>query len=679
MAKEGAAEQPTSSRQPPSSTAAADGGPLYGQAEKDYHHLFNFTNNKAGMDKVDREKANQTIYEMSKNSSYFKNEQRKDDNRKEDIDRMKAHLEAYRNSQPEMRLKAEQSVRGVLQRLEKERESKRGSWWCHVDMDMFYCAVEIRDDPSLKDKPVAVGGPGMICTANYVARRYGVRAAMPGFIGKKLCADQGAELVFVGGNMQKYQAESMTVRRVLSEFDPHLKMGSLDEAFLNLTDYLKENDLDSHEGRVKVATEIREKITEATRGLTASAGIAPGRMMAKIASDFNKPNGQTIIEERDAAGFMDSLSVRKIPGVGKVGEHKLEALNIKTCRDILDNAVLITQACSDKSTQFLLRAAMGIDGEGRASERKSFSCERTFRATQDRKFLEEKLRDIAESLAEDLKSHFMRSRHITLKVKTADFKVKQLAMPLSRSTDEADDIDAGAQRAFSKYIDTHGDDTKAPPAIRLLGIKCANLTHVFGGTGPDGEEREAPKGTIDYFLQQQQKQKGGKGKASEVGDISIEIEDDEQMDQIDQMGDNADAPAGDDHPGNQLLLPDIIDLEEWEEDVDVNHPQPQPPSCSSSPCQPAPSSASLQPSLPLPLPQKRQLPQSSAAAQPKQPAPKRGKKGGKRNQDAATVCVSGPMDALLKRMADRKAAGGGGGGSSAAGGGGVDGECIELD
>ncbi|CEM01026.1 unnamed protein product [Vitrella brassicaformis CCMP3155] len=617
------------------SSAAGNDGPEE-KTKEDFHHLFTFTSShKAGMDKVDREKANQIIYEMSKDSSYFKNEQRKAAEVDKQITEMLAKADAYRNSPPEMRLKAEQSVRGVLQRLEKERESKRGSWWCHVDMDMFYCAVEIRDNPSLKDKPVAVGaGPRCtLCTANYIARSYGVRNAMPGFIAQKLCSDKGATLVFVPPRMNKYAEESKVVREVLSEFDPHLKMGSLDEAVLNLTDYLKKNGLDSHEGRVQIATQIRQRIAERTGGLTASAGIAPGRMIAKIASDMNKPNGQTIVEERDAVGFTDNLSVRKIPGVGKVGERKLEALNIKTCRDILDNAVLITQLFTDPFRHLLLRAAMGVDGELKEQERKSFCCEHTFDATDDRTKLEKVLRNIAAALAKDLKSDRMKSRHVTIKVKTADFKERSVAMQLSRNTDETDDIAAGARKALNKYIDTHG-----LPRIPQLGIKCAGLSRVIGAHG-----EAAPKGTIDYLLQQH-KHKRGKGNDKEGTVAEIEDEqmqpEDEQMDiEIAHCERHADP------------LPDVIDLDEYEEHP---HSNPLPPS----------SSFSSRPAAPLP--QKRSRP--STAAQPK-PSVKKGKRN-------SVQPVSGPMDALLKRMADKKAGGGdGGGGSSAAG----KGDWIELD
>ncbi len=176
----------------------------------------------------------------------------------------------------------------MLNDIEKTRELDRT--WAHIDMDMFFAAVEIRDDPSLADKPVAVGGEMMISTANYVARKYGVRSAMPGFIAKKLCP----ELVFVKCNFRKYKEVSLVFQAILAEYDPAYESMGCDEANLDLTNYLIEKDLNTDEGRQNVVEEIRQRIFEATT-LTCSSGISCNKMLAKICTDMKKPNGQTYL------------------------------------------------------------------------------------------------------------------------------------------------------------------------------------------------------------------------------------------------------------------------------------------------------------------------------------------------------------------------------------------------
>jgi len=156
----------------------------------------------------------------------------------------------------------------------------------HIDMDMFFAAVEIRDRPELATVPLAVGGESMISTANYVARKFGVRSAMPGFIARKLCPN----LVFIGGNYEKYKEVAVVFHGLLREYDPELESMGLDEANLDITDYCEANGLTSDEQKKDLVREIRNRIFEATK-LTCSAGIACNKMLAKICTDMNKPDG----------------------------------------------------------------------------------------------------------------------------------------------------------------------------------------------------------------------------------------------------------------------------------------------------------------------------------------------------------------------------------------------------
>ena len=187
-------------------------------------HLFVFANNKAGMDGVDRSKVNETIYELSKDSAFFKNSLEKDAKTDERIAELRLRLGSKRRH----------DLHETVDALVAELEAKRCLSRVHVvvDMDMFFAAVEMRDRPELAHVPMAVGGMGMISTANYEARKFGVRAAMPGFIGKKLCPG----LVFVPPDMAKYAAVADVTRRIFAEYDPHFAAASMDEAYLDITD-----------------------------------------------------------------------------------------------------------------------------------------------------------------------------------------------------------------------------------------------------------------------------------------------------------------------------------------------------------------------------------------------------------------------------------------------------------
>lgn len=195
------------------------------QPWQSYHTVF--TNAKAGMDGVDKDKVQKVVYEMSKGSRYFENEQRKEASIQQRVQHMQA--QAARLTVADL-TNYEKMADSKLAELEASRDLSR--IWMHVDLDAFYAAVETLEDPSLVGKAMAVGGMSMICTANYEARKFGVRAAMPGFIACKLCPD----LIFVRPNFDKYTWYSEQVRQVFREYDPQFVARSLDEAYLDITD-----------------------------------------------------------------------------------------------------------------------------------------------------------------------------------------------------------------------------------------------------------------------------------------------------------------------------------------------------------------------------------------------------------------------------------------------------------
>ncbi|MFO8794455.1 DNA polymerase IV [Legionella pneumophila serogroup 1] len=198
----------------------------------------------------------------------------------------------------------------------------------HIDMDCFYAAIEMRDFPELANKPIAVGGEanrrGVIATCNYVARAFGVRSAMPSAHALKLCRN----LILRPVRMEVYRRESQFIRELFEEYTNLIEPLSLDEAYLDVT-----YSTNCKGSATWMAQELRERIYQ-TRQLTASAGIAPNKSLAKIASDWHKPNGQMVIKPEDINMFMINLPVRKLFGVGPKMEEKLKVLNINTCGDL---------------------------------------------------------------------------------------------------------------------------------------------------------------------------------------------------------------------------------------------------------------------------------------------------------------------------------------------------------
>ncbi|MCA1179102.1 MULTISPECIES: DNA polymerase IV [unclassified Pantoea] len=243
----------------------------------------------------------------------------------------------------------------------------------HVDMDCFFAAVEMRDDPSLTDIPIAIGGSrvqrGVISTANYPARKYGVRSAMPTAMALKLCP----HLKLLPGRFDAYKEASRQIRDIFSRYTPLIEPLSLDEAYLDVTDS------EHCQGSATLmAQAIRADILRET-GLTASAGIAPIKFLAKIASDLNKPNGQYVITPQVMPDFLLTLPLSKIPGVGKVATKKLEEMGLRTCADVqrADLALLLKRF--GKFGRILWERSNGIDERDVVveRERKSLGVERT--------------------------------------------------------------------------------------------------------------------------------------------------------------------------------------------------------------------------------------------------------------------------------------------------------------
>ena len=243
----------------------------------------------------------------------------------------------------------------------------------HIDMDCFFAAVEMRDNPALRDISIAIGGSrvqrGVISTANYPARKFGVRSAMPTGMALKLCP----HLTLLPGRFEAYREASHHIREIFSRYTSLIEPLSLDEAYLDVSDSPH-----CHGSATLMAQEIRQTIFNEL-ALTASAGVAPIKFLAKIASDLNKPNGQFVLTPDEVPAFLKTLPLSKIPGVGKVSAAKLESMGLRTCEDVQNSDLAMLLKRFGKFGRILWERSQGIDEReiNNDRQRKSIGVERT--------------------------------------------------------------------------------------------------------------------------------------------------------------------------------------------------------------------------------------------------------------------------------------------------------------
>ncbi|KAL6310385.1 DNA/RNA polymerase [Sparassis latifolia] len=413
---------------------------------------------KAGLAK-DQSEINRIIAEASKGSKFYENEKRKDKDLTEKIAHILSHRdEVLKGVDLE---KVEQGVDHLLVNLEANRDLSHTI--VHVDMDAFYASVELLDNPQLKGKAFAVGH-GVLTTASYEARKYGVRSGMPAFIAKKLCP----HLILVNNRFQQYMTMSKKVMDIFRRYDPNMCVAGCDEGYLSITAYCEEHDVTAEE----CVQQMRDAVCEETK-LTVSAGIAPNKMLAKICSDKNKPNGQFKLEFTPVAikAFMRDLSIRKVPGVGRVNERLLDSIGIKTCGDIYTHRAVLSLMDKQFGLQFLLQTYLGIASNavtpGQRQERKSIGAERTFTALSDRTKILSKLEEVAAELEEDMEGNGWTGKTVTLKFKLDTYQVFTRA------------------KSFDRWISTKKEDLYAigkelltpelPLTVRLIGLRVTKL------------------------------------------------------------------------------------------------------------------------------------------------------------------------------------------------------------
>lgn len=348
----------------------------------------------------------------------------------------------------------------------------------HVDMDAFYASVEQRDAPQLRGRPVVVGGSptgrGVVAAASYEARRFGIRSAMPAARAQRLCPD----VVFVPPDFAKYKAVSAQVFAIFRSVTPLVEPLSLDEAYLDVTDNLLQIPSATH-----VAAHVREQIWRQV-GLTASAGVAPVKFVAKIASDLDKPNGLVVVPPHRVLEVIRPLPVTKLWGVGPATATRLDALGVRTIQDLADLGQDKLIDALGKQGHVLWRMSHGEDPRPvrPSRERKSSSAERTFaQDVLDMDLLEAVLHDHAERVCAALERAGSRGRTVTLKIRYADFETRTRSSTLSEATRAPGVVHAVAVQLLGRT-----DAGQRP--VRLIGLGLSGL-----GKG------EGPRRQLDLF------------------------------------------------------------------------------------------------------------------------------------------------------------------------------------
>lgn len=333
----------------------------------------------------------------------------------------------------------------------------------HIDMDAFYASVEQMDNPALRGKAIAVGGSenrGVVSAASYEARKFGVRSAISGVLAKKYCP----EIIFVRPRFDRYKEISSKIHKIFYEYTDMVEPLSLDEAYLDVTQNKKGNPSAS-----LLAQEIRLRIFNEV-GITASAGISINKFVAKVASDYNKPNGQKTVNPDEIISFLEELPIRKFYGVGKVTTEKMYQLGIFTGLDLKSKSLEFLEKHFGKSGTFYFNVVRGIhNSEVKASRiTKSVAAEHTFDVNLSSEiFMLEQLEKIAVSLEKRLKKHNISGKTVTLKIKYSDFTQQTRSKTLPYFiADKSLILETVEELLYQERM---------KDSVRLLGISLSNL------------------------------------------------------------------------------------------------------------------------------------------------------------------------------------------------------------
>ncbi|MGH9431973.1 MAG: DNA polymerase IV [Terriglobia bacterium] len=354
----------------------------------------------------------------------------------------------------------------------------------HVDMDAFYVSVEELEDPSLIGKAVIVGGDpnarGVVASASYEARKFGVRSAMPLQQAKRRCA----HAIFIRGHYEKYGEYSRRIHQIFSSFTPLVEMVSVDEAYLDLTGCER-----LHGPMLRAADTLIRTVKQAT-GLRCSVGASTSHIVSKIASDQAKPHGLLCIFPGCESRFLAPLPVRRMPGVGKVSEPKLQALGIKTIGDVQRQDPEQLRRHFGKFGEWLHRKALGQDIEAYAwhEEARSISHETTFAVdVTDLETIQQTLSELSQRLGHRLRQHGYRARTISLKLRYASFQTISREHTIPQATHLDHEI---YQAALNLFLATYDRRQK----VRLLGVRASNLAAAVRQASLLDQEREHKMG-----------------------------------------------------------------------------------------------------------------------------------------------------------------------------------------
>jgi len=338
----------------------------------------------------------------------------------------------------------------------------------HIDMDAFFAAVEEKKNPDLKGKPVVIGGAGdpqrrgVVSTANYEARKYGVHSAMPLRTAFKLCP----QAIFLPVDFEAYGAASQLFKSVLREITSVEENAGIDESYLDISDVPLANE--------EIAEKIKTGILEKT-GLTCSIGIAPNKLLAKIASDMQKPDGLTILDEDDIQNRIWPMPIRKLYGIGPKTEAHLKSVHIETIGQLAaQTAEFLVGHFGPSYGHYLFEAARGIDESPVIThwEPKSFSRERTYQTdVKDWQTIAKTIAQLTKDVVEDLADSDYAARTVTLKIRYGDFKTVTRACSVPAAVRKEDEI---RRLAFSclKRVDLKGKQ------VRLVGVRAGNLEKI---------------------------------------------------------------------------------------------------------------------------------------------------------------------------------------------------------
>jgi DNA polymerase-4 len=334
----------------------------------------------------------------------------------------------------------------------------------HVDMDAFYASVEQRDDPALRGRPVVVAWKGkrsVVCAASYEARRFGVRSAMPFVTAERLCP----QAVFIPPDFTRYKAVSRAVREIFMRHTDWIEPLSLDEAYLDVTE--NKTGLPT---ATKVAIAIRRQIREEL-SLTASAGVAPNKFLAKIASDWRKPDGLFVIQPKDLETFLPPLPVGRIPGVGKVTESRLQRMGIATVGDLRRFELGTLEAEFGRYGARLYQLARGADESPVTPNRptKSISAEDTFETDIPLGEMEAVIRRLAERVWQASQREARVARTVILKLKTTEFAIRTRSHTPAEPPTSCEEF-TGIALALRERVDLGSQQL-----YRLVGVGLSNF------------------------------------------------------------------------------------------------------------------------------------------------------------------------------------------------------------